>query len=162
MHSNICVYIYIYVYTYIHIYIYTHVILETSKAWLRTRRRGGVRYFVTDYIRPVRRVISSIILGDILFFELYFAAPPRSNYTSRRRGGQAINGRLKTIMWWDGFGQFSDQVIVFRYTFIQKQSPDGEICWQQSHHMILLSFRNKTQTHEIWHNNNKLQLTQLS
>ena len=43
-------------------------------------------------------------------------------------------------MWCDGFGQFSDQVIVLWYTFIQKQSPDGENCRRQSHHMILFIF----------------------
>ena len=51
------------------------------------------------------------------------------------------NGRLITIMWCDDFWQFSNQVIVFWYTFTQKQSPDGINDWLQSHHMIVSAFR---------------------
>ena len=50
-------------------------------------------------------------------------------------------GILKTIIWCDHFWQLSNQVIVFWYTFIQKQSPDETNDWQQSHHMIVLTFR---------------------
>ena len=50
-------------------------------------------------------------------------------------------GRLTTIMWCDDCWQFSNQVIVFWDTFTQKQSPDRKHDWQQSHHMMVLTFR---------------------
>ena len=68
--------------------------------------------------------------------------------TVKRQNGMTVNGRLTTIMWCDGFGQFSDQVIVCWNTFTQKQSPDGKDDWQQSHHMIVLTFPSKTVTRQ--------------
>ena len=55
-------------------------------------------------------------------------------------GGSMI-GRLKSIVWCDDCLQFYDLVIAFWYTFVQKQSPYGKDGWQQSHHMIVLPFR---------------------
>ena len=101
-----------YIYIYIYIYTYIHTFI-------------GLYYIYSVYI----------YIYIYIYIYVYIIG--------RRTRGDCCRsiGRLKTIMWCDGFGQFSNQVIVFWCTFTQKQSPDGKNDWRQSHHMMVSAFR---------------------
>ena len=132
--------IYIYIYIYIYVYVYKSSRPESPCGGTESLAAEGGRGPQKN--PPLLSSLSLLLLSSslslsLLLLSLLLLALPFVVTWVALLG----NGRLKTIMWCDDFWELSNRVIVFWYTLARKQSPDERNDWQQSHHMIVVTFR---------------------